>query len=329
VTESWFEKLTGFHEETPEQVRANFIVGGSTLTSRVNSREMRFGRLETPSLAELRKNALGSVSSSTGLSVEEIVCDVKLLHALPEANGALFQVASQFNLLEMVSPSVTPEAGVSIYEKDLTQGPACAIAAGAGTIYRNYFAPVGGRLGQSADCQINCLAELGRLLGNEGDCFWTMRNGYVIATDSGLREISRRIGELDQDRLDEIRGALRIGLQWDTEVTLDDCGHLVTQALCSALPVAYSPYAPQMWEPFARLILEAAYEATLAAASINQAKTGNAKVFLTQVGGGAFGNRVEWIISAVKRALRLFEKYPLDVKIVSYGYSDPRICELL
>jgi hypothetical protein len=30
----------------------------------------------------------------------------------------------------MVSPNITPEAGVGIYENDRTQGPACAVAAG-------------------------------------------------------------------------------------------------------------------------------------------------------------------------------------------------------
>ena len=43
---------------------------------------------------------------------------------------------------EMVSPSVSPEDGIDRYEGDHTQGPACAIACGAGTIYRNYLVPV-------------------------------------------------------------------------------------------------------------------------------------------------------------------------------------------
>jgi len=72
----------------------------------------------------------------------------------------------QFNLLEMASPSVTPEQGVGIYEHDHTQGPACAIAAGAGTIYRNYFARVKGQIGQAASNQIDCLADIGAALGN-------------------------------------------------------------------------------------------------------------------------------------------------------------------
>ena len=55
------------------------------------------------------------------------------MHADSELGGALFQVASQFNLLEMAGPSVSPEDGVTRYGGDHTQGPACAIAAGGRT----------------------------------------------------------------------------------------------------------------------------------------------------------------------------------------------------
>jgi hypothetical protein len=93
--------------------------------------------------------------------------DVQALHADVSNAGSLFQVASQFNLLEMVLPSTTPELGVGIYENDHTQGPACAIAAaGAGTISRNYFAAANGQLGQSEVNQIDCLADLGQVSGN-------------------------------------------------------------------------------------------------------------------------------------------------------------------
>ena len=86
---------------------------------------------------------------------------------------------------------------------------------------------------------------------------------------------------------------LRIGLQWHTQVTLDGCTHTVSQAYCSALPVTGSLRSgppPHLWEEFARLILEATYEATLCAALLNSSKTGSNKVFLTLVGGGVFGN---------------------------------------
>ena len=52
--------------------------------------------------------------------------NVQDLHGDLNNAGALFQVASQFNLLEMVSPEVSPEHGVGIYENDFTRkAPAC------------------------------------------------------------------------------------------------------------------------------------------------------------------------------------------------------------
>jgi hypothetical protein len=34
-----------------------------------------------------------------------------------------------------------PEDGVTMYAADPTQGPACALACAAGSVYRNYFCP--------------------------------------------------------------------------------------------------------------------------------------------------------------------------------------------
>jgi hypothetical protein len=289
------------------------------------------GRLETPSLGELRRRALEqSTRSRRGLlNVREVVGDVRQLHLAESAAGSLFQVASQFNLLEMASPCATPEMGIGIYENDHTQGPACAIAAGAGTIYRNYFAIVNGRIGQTAENQIDCLADLGAALGNHAGRLWKMRNGYALATKPGLAEISQRIEAASDVRLEELRSRLRIGIQWNTQVTLAGCRHLVSQAYCSALPVAYSRLATSLWERFARLILEALYEATLSAAVLNAQASGVGTVYLTAVGGGAFGNPSEWILSALERALDLHRKTALDVAIVSFGAPHPAIGRLI
>lgn len=97
-----------------------------------------------------------------GLTRNWVQGDVRALHAQAEFEGALFQVASQMNLLEMIGPSRSPEDGVTIYRDDPTQGPACAIAAGAATIYRNYFVPVGDQVGQTAERQLDALADVGR-----------------------------------------------------------------------------------------------------------------------------------------------------------------------
>ena len=94
---------------------------------------MTCGQLETPTLAKLRARVLKSPAPSGKLKLREVISDAKSLHTDTSNTGALFQVASQFNLLEMPGPNVTPEDGVSAYEGDHTQGPACAVAAGAGT----------------------------------------------------------------------------------------------------------------------------------------------------------------------------------------------------
>ncbi len=52
-------------------------------------------------------------------------------------------------------------------------------------------------------------------------------------------------------------------------------------------------------------------------------------MFLTLLGGGAFGNKPDWIISAVRRALELYSDSGLDVAIVSYGLSNHSVRQLL
>lgn len=324
----WFESLVGFVEEDPDQVRTNISVDDETMTSSVNGRRMRCGKLETPSLGELRSRVEEVSGAQGSLRVSEVVADVQQLHANSENAGALFQVASQFNLLEMVSPSVTPERGVGIYETDRTQGPACAIACGAGTIFRNYFAPVSGQIGQTTDNQIDCLADLGSALGNENGALWTMRNGYAIASEEGLAKISDRLVAASESQRDYLRQALRIGLHWSTEVTICDAAHVVSQAYCSALPVAYSQHSERLWAPFAQLVLEAAYEATLCAAVLNRVRSSVERVYLTLLGAGAFGNVDHWILDAIRRALTLFADFDLDVRIVSYGASKPPVQEV-
>ena len=325
----WFETLTGFQEESPEQVRANIVLSGHTMTSRVNGKTMTYGRLETPTLAELRTRVRAHQPFKGQLRLCEIVGDVGRLHTDEANTGALFQVASQFNLLEMDSPSRAPEAGIDRYETDHTQGPACAVAAGAGTIYRSYFAKVNGRIGQSSDNQIDCLIDLGHALDNSGERLWVMRNGYALAHEDGLAEISTRIHAMPEPERDALRQTLRIGIQWDTQVTLSDCKHAVSQAYCSALPVACSRHPDLLWADFAQLVLEASYEATLCSAILNLSNTGNNRVFLTLLGGGAFGNRYAWIFSAIKRSLELFADMDLDVAIVSYGTSNTRVREFV
>jgi hypothetical protein len=322
----WFEKLTGFIEESPEQVRANFDVIGNKLISKINQAELQYGNLETPSLGDLRK-LINLDDYNSKIKVSQVVGNVQTLHCEEENNGALFQAASQFNLLEMVGPHVSPERGVGIYENDFTQGPACAIACGAGTIYRNYFAKVRGLTGQSFSNQIDCLEDISKELENSKLDLWQMTNGYALPTSEGLRRTTALINSRSPKDLDDLKCLLRIGIQWNSEVTINESQNVVSQAYCSALPVQYSNIESVYWESFARLVLEATYESTLYAGLINLKSTGNNIVYLTLVGGGAFGNDLDWIFQSMEKAIEKFKHTPLDLRIVSFGGSNKAISD--
>ncbi len=330
----YFKKLTGFTEESHQQVQQNISINDGIMTSLVNGKSYSCGSLEVPSLAELREQSIYLDKGDAQLKLTEVIGDVQDFYNDSANTGAMFQVASQFNLLEMLGPHRTPEEGVDIYEYDATQGPASAIACGAATIYRNYFVNVNGIIGQSSDNQIDCLYDIGLVLGNENSQLWQMNNGYALANDYGLMHINKLLSAYSAAQYDNLKSKLRIGLQWNAEVTLNDRKETVNQVFCSALPVAYSDVSSDLWEPFARLVLEATYEATFRAALINYESNdrngeGNNKLFLTLVGGGAFGNKIEWITDAIGKSLELFKNTPLDVRIVSYGSSRFEVRELL
>jgi hypothetical protein len=326
----WFAELTGFPEASAAEIRRQLEVSGTSLRSRVNGRALGIGVLETPSVAELRAHAQPHLRNLAGaLRVSQVVADVAALHRDPANAGALFQVASQFNLLEMTSPSVTPEHGVTRYADDYTQGPACAIAAGGATIYRNYFVPVGGGIGQTRDRQIDCLHDLGVALGNDNESLWEMRNGYALCSEEGLTTINQRIERLSKAGPASLGDLLRIGVHRDVEVTRPEArGQTVSQVFCSALPVAYTTIPPARWATLAQLVLDAAYEATMWAAVLN-ASRGSRLVYLTLLGGGAFGNDLAWIVAAIRRALHQVRAVALDVHIVSYNRQNEAVERLV
>lgn len=331
----WFEQLTGFPESDYASTRRQLAVEGEFLISRVNGSRRAIGTFETPSVAELRQRAANSLRSGRRTRVSSLVGDAWKLHSEADLAGATFQVASQFNALEMVSPDVTPEQGVTRYVFDRTQGPACVVAAGAATIWRNYFLPLDGQEGQTAERQLNLLAGMGALLahwlGRPVDELWAMRNGYALATPAGLEAIGGLWQGATEEQRQQLRGALAVGWQRGAEVIapIAPAGQRVTQVFCSALPVAYSEHPPAAWEPFARLVLEATYEATLLAASIQAAAGGSNLVLLTRVGGGAFGNEDPWIDDALRQALALAEFADLDVRLVSWGEVHPSFAQLV
>lgn len=324
----WFEKLTGFKEGDYTTTKGLLQAGDGLLQSKVNGRSYAIGEFSMPSLGELRclpkrlRTGIAKVSVVHG--------DVREMHGMPEYSNALFQVASQFNMLEMTGPNITPEHGVTRYQYDYTQGPACAIAAGAATIYRNYFVSVRGQVGQTSRRQLNGISELGHqiaaALNKPITGLWKVQNGYVLGSKEGMAEVAKYLGDADTGTIDLLRCLLRVGTHLDVEVTdVPERKQVVSQALCSAIPIRYSSVPVALQAALSTLVLEAAYEATLLAAAVS----GKRVVLLTLLGGGAFGNDDDWIVSSIRRAIQVVRGLDIDIRIVIHGVPKTHILQMI
>lgn len=319
----WFERLFGFPENGWTATQAQFTLDGTVLTSNANGRSFDAGGFETPTVAELR-NRVGPPRGTPRVQ-HEAIGDVLELHAAPEHRNAMFQVASQLNCLEFADPRETPEDGVTPYAYDPTQGPACSLAAAAATVYRNYFVPIGDEVGQRADRQLDNLADALELLGPH-EALVTVRNGYAFSDAQRLEGTSTSLKAAGRDAF---IGRMRVGVQTRAQVTFasrfvePERPTHVSQAFCSALSCGYDRSPRHLWAPLATAVLDAAYEATLLAARAGvKDGTCNGIVWLTFLGGGAFGNDPRWIAEAIARAIRVAGDETLDIRIAHYQRID-------
>eukprot|EP01062_Namystynia_karyoxenos_P074354 TRINITY_DN71247_c0_g1_i1.p1 TRINITY_DN71247_c0_g1~~TRINITY_DN71247_c0_g1_i1.p1 ORF type:complete len:471 (+),score=103.99 TRINITY_DN71247_c0_g1_i1:93-1415(+) len=352
----WFEDFFGFREGcghepgskeaySATQQRLRALCKGQGPDLRING--ARVGEWHFRPLAELRQLAEEAAEASGCKGSPMRACnaggdptssgDVAQWHRTPQCDGACFQVASQFNCLEMPDPDVVPEDGVTDYVDDMTQGPACALQCAASTAFRNYLVPVparGGVPGGEGQTQERQLCGVAELIDELGGGF-TITNGYISSTSEVLRAVNPVI---KRDR-QKLRGLVRVGYHFDAEVTsVAPPRHSVAQVFCSAVSLGeYAvPDDSDLWEPLARLVLEAQYESTLWVAVLYAARRRSAGLpvgptFLTQLGGGVFGNRSEWIAEALKRAIRVLTDagMGLDVRILHYDLGPGTAAEQL
>lgn len=278
----WFPNLFGFEEcqlaggklaeiqatrDRFLQTQANFkVLNDKQLQSLPNGRVFTMGVFATPTLHELRESAAALLSTELTRSTDTdttssrsnscssnqdntrprvtyehlAITDILKMHH--ENPGATFQAASQFNCLEFGAPHVTPEYGVSSYAYDETQGPACALACAAGTIFRNYFVPVRAKdcsrndnnasreeeteqredLGQSERLQLNTLDELELLLHNKQQKYWNIHNGYSFADVDSLTRLNADLHHRwpgGSSQRDKLRAAVKVGVQVGVGVT--------------------------------------------------------------------------------------------------------------
>jgi hypothetical protein len=105
----WFAKITGFREDRYELTRSQLAIDGDELVSTGNGKRYGVGSLSLPTLTELRSRV--EVPRQQRSTVRCVSGEARAMHADPELEGALFQVASQFNLLEMTDRASPPNTG--------------------------------------------------------------------------------------------------------------------------------------------------------------------------------------------------------------------------
>ena len=225
---SWFASLFGFEEEPGTtagwaRTRERFTLATDGTLSAPSGESFAADFFSTPTLGELRaagRAALASGAAARGGGVtlaHAATRDVLTAHAAAPA-GAVFLAAGGLNCLEFSSPAAAPEDGITCYEHDLTQGPACALACAAGTVVRNYFA------GNSPIAQVDCLADLSAAVATIaggatgggagfGGPAWAVRSGYICAPRgaAGLAEASGALAPRAPSR-DSLRSLVRVGV---------------------------------------------------------------------------------------------------------------------
>jgi hypothetical protein len=356
-----FERNEGNYNDTKDFL--TFIYDKHSHSFRINEKNYPIGQLTTPTLEEARKELKilsQDISASANISASSEIGNAYDIHQ--KQNGAnVIMVASQFNLLEFVSQFSIPENGITGYCDDKTQGPACAMAAPFATAYRNYLAETNegkitqesiAKIGQSEDNQINTLGDTMKLLnasleasGNktsnqstkfsepipDGELLF-FKNGYIDSTNDNLIKLNKLIQDGGEEFKQKLKDSMRVGIHRDVLIadTKDSENPVFkTQVLASAIPVArgYSSVTDSgLWEPFARLVLEAQYEHTILeglrdnAMRIKEGKE-TKPILLTALGGGVFDNKPEWIKESMALAVEKAGDYGIPFE-VSINYFD-------
>jgi hypothetical protein len=150
----WFNRVFGFVEdvgkfETTQKALFDVKKDKDHILMTVNRRKeidigvFRYvsveGLLKVASDNPSARSVFGFDSTRNNLKYYTMTSTSRAIHINPSYYDSIFQVASQFNALEMVNSKVTPQQGITNYIHDGTQGPECAMMCPFGTLYRNYF----------------------------------------------------------------------------------------------------------------------------------------------------------------------------------------------
>lgn len=260
----------------------------------IRDAELNIRLLKLKGLVDSTTGAYPTVAVVTGVDVGAAILDSE--------EGAIFQVASQFNCLEMPHPGVSPSAGITNYPADPTQGPRAVLACAPGLLVRNHYYPNTNLLD---DMDLSC---------HNGYLLWGEQPEQVLAK---LDPHKIKIGVMDDT------GMVGITLK-DGRWVLHQQDKLVTQVFTAAAPVNCYRNGGDLTTQLeiAKTLITAQYQGIIAYAIRNITDVNNIPpLHLTLLGAGAFGVPLHIVVEALSQALRSFS-YPLPVALHCYRASD-------
>jgi hypothetical protein len=338
--EDWFAHVTGMPEsEYAQPGRRRFVVRGDdpawgpTLAIR-NARTFTTYQCGSFTVPRIRDLAGHAASIPEARRTDRRACvfrvlyraanetpsrfvDVARLQARPENRGAVFQLASNLNGVEAPSEDARLDSGRfgTDYVHDHTQGPAASISVAAAGIARLYAGMLADNPGlatandqdgwvQTSTRQIEFLRD------HQASGLLGVVNGYVVLDSKKHVPMPA-----DENQRRAFIGDARVGLHCDCEVvfsgTTDDKRHfslattrqVVDQVCVAALNIGqgktgYDNSIIDADRAKTAHLLQVAYLGTYYAA----AARGKKKLVLTLIGGGAFGNPLSMIASAILAA---------------------------
>lgn len=242
-------------------------------------------------------------------------------------NDGVIQVASNMSGIEQTSEHVDLKESdfITNYIYDRTQGPRASIAAGPSAISRFFFGemddkkiklfnrykeePMSNKNSMNtAIANMSQIFDQSNFLKNKSLVpYFPVKNGYVIYSENEHMP-AFPTNLLEQELLSS---NVCVGIHTDCQLTympsdgteFTTCSHTkqkVTQVLCAAVNMRQGTSGQRNAsyddaEQKARFILKAMYEGVYLTAMNLKKK----KVMLTLLGGGVFGNNLEWVYDAI------------------------------
>lgn len=278
------------------------------------------GVLSTPSVGQLQEvKPIRGGEPSGKLQVLRGVhdltkVDVGRLQAQPENKNAVFQVASNFNALELMNMyDERAMTEVGFYINDYTQGPFASISAAPGLLMRHYYPfchpdrPVGEWRQIFQGKQIELL----------GDTPFQVVNGYLNLKEEDLSlELPKADVKVCSHREVQVTFG---GVEGSEHAVVTDPSQTVDQVFTATGDLMGTNRMlfrenPDKVSGIIRNILMAAYEGTIRCAIQGRRK----RVYLTLIGGGVFANPAEWIVEAILAQIPLIVESGLDVMVNTY-----------